>query len=80
VNRFGGIDDEARQRELGRSWPQALARAVGVAVVAAVVAGLATWLLGTWWINGAVVGFFGALASVLAPRVMVLREARQGRQ
>jgi hypothetical protein len=69
-----------RERELQRSWPHALARAAAVAVASGLLLGLAMWLLGRSWENGAFTGFFLSLVYVIMPRVVVRYEAWQERR
>jgi hypothetical protein len=74
--------DEAkvRERELRRSWPQALARAAAATVVCGLLVGLACWLLGTPFETGAVCGSFMTLMNTIMPRVVVRYEAWQERR
>ena len=52
-----------RERELGRSWPQALALAAAVSVGTGLLVGLVMWLIGGSWENGAFIGFFVSLVN-----------------
>lgn len=74
--------DEARvrERELGRSWPQALARAAALTVVSGLLVGLACWLLGASFATGVVCGSFMALVDTIMPRVVVRYEAWRDRR
>jgi hypothetical protein len=72
-------DDDAKRRELRRSWPQALGLAAACAVVCGVVCGLFALAIGTSWVDGAVIGFFVGLLSALGTRVGALYEYRSGR-